>query len=76
MKYCVAGVLHVSVSAEIEANSEAEAKDILIDKAYNDVYTTGDNGIAVEGNREATISIDEAELSEKSIEVERWRDNG
>ena len=76
MKYCVTGILHVSVSAEIEANSEAEAKDILIDKAYEDVYTTGDNGIAVNGNKYATISIDGAELSEESVEVEEWKDNG
>ncbi|MDG6145905.1 hypothetical protein NF717_09635 [Lactococcus formosensis] len=70
MKYYVSGVLHAPVSAEIEANSKSEARDIFIDTAFNEIYTTGSNGIAVSGNRDSIIAIDDVALSEDSVEVE------
>ena len=70
MKYYVSGVLHAPVSAEIEANSESEAREIFIDEAFNEIYLTGNNGIAVSGNRDSIIAIDDVELFGDSVEVE------
>lgn len=75
MKYYVSGVLHAPVSAEIEANSESEARDIFIDEAFNEIYLTGNNGIAVSGNRGSIIAIDDVELFGDSVEVEGGLDD-
>lgn len=70
MKYNISGVLHAPISAEIEADSFEEARDLFIQKAYEEIYTTGDNGIATQGGRDSDLAIDGVALSEKSIEVE------